>query len=122
MDPVTHQRTKAMLMKEYKASGKDLGTFAADYMDIYDDLCYEVCLTNATSKGKKVTGTAILGSCAGVEKFIENYEISGAYTINLIDTQVEFFNILREIKKDIEDERDPNACYSSALKELLWGE
>jgi hypothetical protein len=117
---MTYSRTKAILLQNYRSSGKDLGQFALDWMDVYDDLCYELRLLEATSKGKRVTGTAFLGSCDAVEEFIQNYEISGTYTIDVIDTQREFFMILSEIKSDIEDEVNPNAGYNNALKEVGW--
>lgn len=117
MDLLTHNRTKAILLKDFKNSGKDLGQFAYEWMSVYDDVCYELRLIECTSKGKPVTGTAVLGSCEAVEEFLENYEISGTYTVNLIDTQKEFFMILEEIKRDIEhDTKD----YSAALKKILW--
>jgi hypothetical protein len=87
-------------------------------MTVYDDICYELQLINATSKGQRVNGTAILGSCEGIEKFIENYEISGTYTVNLIDTQKEFFMILEEIRQDLELEVNPNKGFEPALKEF----
>lgn len=118
MDPVTHMRTKDMLMRDFYKSGKDLGTFALDWMSVYDDYVYELQLISATSKGKKVTGTAFLGSCEAVEEFIKNYEISGTYTVDVIDTQKEFFMMLAEIKEDIADSLNPNACYNAALKEV----
>jgi hypothetical protein len=107
--------TKALLMRDYHNSGKDLGQFALDLMKVYDDVCFELVLIEAYSKGKRLTGTAILESCEAVEQLIEKYEISGTYTINLVDTQKELFILLDEIKKDLE--YDPNSCYSSALRE-----
>lgn len=119
MDPVTYKRTKAMLVQDWRASGKTLGEFAIDWLDIYDDVCYELELVNATSNGKRVTGTAVLGSCEGVETFLKNYNIAGTYNVHLIDTQVEFFKILQEIKEDIEDEANPNKSFYPALQSLV---
>ena len=121
MDPVTHMRTKDMLIRDFALSGKDLGDFALDYMEIYDDYLYELSLTDATSRGKKVGGTAFLGSCEDIERFLEKYEISGAYTIDVIDTQKEFFIMLQEIKDDMEDALHPNKCYNAVLKEIDKG-
>lgn len=118
MDPITHMRTKDMLMRDYYKSGKDLGTFALEYMSTYDDYVYELQLIEAESKGKKVTGTAFLGSQEAVDEFLKNYEISGTYTVDVIDTQKEFFMMLAEIKDDIEDHLNPNHCYANALKEV----
>jgi hypothetical protein len=102
-------------MREYRQSGKDLGTFALDLMKVYDEVCLELVLIDATSKGKRLTGSALLESCEAVEKLIEKYEISGAYTINLVDTQKEFFKMLQEIKEELE--YDPNAGFLNALRE-----
>jgi hypothetical protein len=121
MDQMTYNRTKAILLQDYRSSGKDLGTFALEWMDVYDDMCYELRLLEATSKGKRVTGTAFLGSCEAVEEFIQNYEISGTYTIDVIDTQKEFFNILQEIKSDLELQAHPNSSFNNALREMQWG-
>lgn len=118
MDPIQHMTTKALLMRDYRQSGKDLGTFALEWMKVYDEICFELVLLDATSKGKRLTGRATLESCEAIEKLIEKYEISGTYTINLVDTQKEFFLILKEIKEDLA--RDPNTSYSTAYKEYAF--
>jgi len=118
MDPVQHMTTKALLMRDYRKSGKDLGTFALEWMKTYDEICFELVLIDATSKGKRLTGTAMLDSCEAIEKLIEKYEISGSYTINIVDTQKEFFLILEEIKRDLA--YDPNSGFSSALREYAF--
>ena len=100
MDALTHKKNKDLLLKDYRESGKDLGTFALEFMQIYDDICYEIKLVNATSKGKRVKGTALLGSCEAVEEFIKIHDIAGDYTISMIDTQKEFFKILGEIRNE----------------------
>ena len=115
MDPIQHITTKALLMRDYRNSGKDLGTFALEWMKVYDDICFELVLIDATSKGKRLTGTAILESCEAIEKLIEKYEISGTYTINIVDTQKEFFLLLKEIKEELD--YDPNLGFKAALKE-----
>jgi hypothetical protein len=107
--------TKALLMRDYRASGKDLGTFALEWMKVYDDICFELVLLEAYSKGKRLTGRATLESCEAVEALIQKYEISGTYTINLVDTQKEFFLLLKEIKEELD--YDPNAGFSTALRE-----
>jgi hypothetical protein len=115
MDPIQHITTKALLMRDFRKSGKDLGTFALEWMKTYDEICFELVLIDAYSKGKRLTGTAMLESCDAIEKLIEKFEISGTYTINLVDTQKEFFLLLQEIKEELE--YDPNSGFSSALRE-----
>lgn len=115
MDQIQHMTTKALLMRDYRQSGKSLGEFALEWMKVYDDICFELVLIDATSKGKRLTGTAMLESCEAIEKLIEKYEISGTFTINLVDSQKEFFLLLKEIKEELE--YNPNAGFSSALKE-----
>lgn len=107
--------TKALLMRDYRKSGKDLGTFAMEWMKVYDEICFELVLIDAYSKGKRLTGTATLESCDAIEALIDKFEISGTFTINLVDTQKEFFLLLKEIKEELE--YNPNAGFSSALKE-----
>jgi len=102
MDAINRARTKELLLRDYCDSGKDLGDFALEWMETYNEVCYEVKLVNATSRGKKVSGTAVLGSCEAVEDFLYTYQIDGNYSVNLIDTQKEFFSLLEEIKKDME--------------------
>lgn len=102
MDPATKAHTKKLLLRDYYDSGKDLGSFALDWMEIYNDICYEIKLQNATSQGKKVTGTAILESCEALEDFLYIHQINGRYSVELIDTQKEFFMLLEEIKQDLE--------------------
>lgn len=101
MDPKARKRSKKLILNDYKQSGKELGDFALEWMNDYTEVCYEVKLTNATSKGKKVQGTAVLGSMEAVQDFIYIYQIDGDYSITMVDTQKEFFTILEEIKKDL---------------------
>ena len=118
MDPIQHMTTKALLMRDFRKSGKDLGTFALEWMKTYDEICFELVLIDAYSKGKRLTGTAMLESCDAIEQLIQKFEISGTYTINLVDTQKEFFLILEEIKRDLA--YDPNSGFSSALREYTF--
>lgn len=104
MDSLTKKKNKELLLRDYRDSGKDLGEFALEFMDIYDEVCYEVKLINATSMGKRVRGTAVLGSCDAVAQFIKIYDIAGDYTIEQIDTQKEFFMLLEEIKNETQIE------------------
>jgi len=113
MDLITHNKTKALLLSDYYLSNKDLGSFALEWLDSYDDYIYELNLTNATSDNKPVKGTAFLDSCEAVEAFIERFKISGEYTLTVIDTQKEFFKLLQEIKEELE--HDPISCFNNAF-------
>ena len=93
--------TKQILLKDYKSSGKDLGTFALEWMPVYDTICYELSLENAKGKHGKLVGTAIVDSLDKIYDLISFYEITGEYKIRIVDTQKEFFCILAEIRDDL---------------------
>lgn len=94
-----------MILRDFQNSGKELGDFALEWMKSYDEICFELKLKACFSHGKPVQGTAILSSMEAVESFLLEYEITGDYNINLVDTQKQFFLILEEIKDELTHER-----------------
>ena len=111
MDIITKNKTKNLIFRDFRRSGLKLGDFALEWMNEYDDICFELKLKNCSSHGKPVQGTAILASMEMVEEFIGEYEIEGDYTINLVDTQKQFFLILEEIKDELDHEGILEAYY-----------
>lgn len=92
---------KDLIQKDYVRSGKSLGDFALDWMQTYDDVCYELVLVNATSRGARVRGTIIVNSYEKIGDVIRFYDIAGEYYTRVVDTQKEFFLLLAEIRDDI---------------------
>lgn len=101
MNTPTHDTTKGLIFRDYIQSKKSLGDFALDTMDIYDDVCYELILENCTSKGQRVTGSAVMNTMQKICDFIRIYDIDGPYRILTVDTQKEFFYLLAEIRDDL---------------------
>jgi hypothetical protein len=97
----THLTTKEMIIRDFKRSGKDLGGYAIDNLKLYDDISYQLVVVNATSKGKPITGSAIMDDMTRMKLLIKEYRIQGEYYIRVIDTQKEFFILLAEIRDDI---------------------
>lgn len=93
--------TKQVILKDFKKSGQDLGTFALEWMKIYDSLCYELSLEDAKGKHGRLVGTAVMDSLDKIYDLISFYEITGVYKIRIVDTQKEFFCILAEIRDDL---------------------
>lgn len=93
--------TKDLILRDYISSGKDLGEFALDNMNTYDDLCYELKLINASGKHGKLLGSAIMDNLDKIYDLISFYEITGEYKIMIVDTQKEFFCILAEIRDEL---------------------
>lgn len=98
--------TKDLIFRDYVRSGKDLGSFALDNMSIYDDLCYELKLIDASGKHGKLLGSAIMDNLDKIYDLIALYEIRGEYKIMIVDAQKEFFCILAEIRDDLTREID----------------
>ena len=93
--------TKELILKDYAASGKDLGSFALEWMSTYDDFSYELQLINAEGKHGKLVGTAVMDSYQKILDLISLYEIRGDYKIRIVDTQHEFFCILAQIRDEL---------------------
>ena len=92
---------KDMIHRDYVRSGKDLGSFALDWMKTYDEVCYELVIVNATSHGNPVKGKVIVDSMKKITEAIEFYQIEGEYRIDTVDTQKEFFLLLSEIRDEL---------------------
>lgn len=93
--------TKELLIKDYRKSKKDLGSYALDWMNQYDDICYELVLVDCTSYGAKTRGTIIVSDLEKISDAIRFYQIEGDYRIRVVDTQKEFFLLLCEIRDEI---------------------
>lgn len=83
---------------------KGLGEYALDRMKIYDDVCYELVLIDATANGKRVTGSAIMNDLEKMKDLIAKYSVEGDFHIKTIDTQKEFFCLLSEIRDELNQE------------------
>lgn len=99
-----NSHTKELILRDYVRSGKDLGSFALEWMKTYDDFSYELQLIDADGKHGKLIGTAVMDSYQKILDLISLYEITGDYKIRIVDTQKEFFFILAEIRDDINRE------------------
>lgn len=100
----TKTETKLLLLKDYLTSLEDLGDWALRMMPVYDSISYELVLVNATSEGKKVTGTAVSTDYNMLLDLVNQYQIQGDYFIRVIDSQKEFFLLLAEIRDDLKGE------------------
>lgn len=92
---------KDIIRRDYIRSGKDLGSFALDWMKTYDDISYELVIVDAQSKNGKVQGTAVMNDLKKMNALIEEFKITGDYYIRTVDTQKEFFLLLSEIRDDL---------------------
>ena len=96
---------KELIRKDYVRSGKDLGSFAMDWIKTYDEVSYELVLEDAfNSRGFKVDGHAQAASKEAIQDLIKLHGLTGKFYIREIDCQKEFFCLLAEIKHEIERE------------------
>lgn len=105
MDALLQQETRLMILKDFKRSGiKDLGEFAAGMMKTYDDLTYELVLTDARDElGHKISGTAVSPNRKHLEDLIKINRIKTGYNILEIDCQKEFFLLLADIRDQLRE-------------------